>query len=601
MTSRTFVALATGVGVMAALANVFVSCGRIESSLQTDGGSSVSANIGPAGGSITNCGARLDVPPGALSSVTTIIVWCDPGGDVPSYALRSPLYGFTPSGLAFAAPATVSIDFTGTSAGATIYWSQPSGADYAPLLSTVQGSRVIANINHFSTGFVSDAVDAGDADSDAGCVQVADKPTQGVPCGMLDCTGATSACCRDTTNDLTCVSPSLGICPDAGYSVVERCDGPEDCPNNQHCVAGPSSFCATSGGFWTICHADSDCPVAWPTCSEPQVLDSTITPPYELRTCTRYCSSDADCTWVSYDDSASGLDGFCYPDPGCLATCHARPPPQDAGLLDGSVDGSSDGGVDADSGATACVTPYTPGFISCGAYECNLQAQRCCTSNGEYCESYSNACNGFTLTCDGPEDCPPDSGYVCYASGQYCAPGPCLGGGLVQCPGTSPCACHSDSDCPGTFPYCYVNPSCKTSLPQCQQSAPPAEAGVLVGSCNPPDAGGPPNYGITCGGTTCTSPTDWCCMSASAGCQARSMQCTQNTLPMECDGPEDCPVGQICCGSYNPEMTYCTGQCGPTPLANAGDGRLCHTNQDCANNATCHSLVYYGGTFSVCY
>jgi hypothetical protein len=58
---------------------------------------------------------------------------------------------------------------------------------------------------------------------------------------------------------------------------------------------------------------------------------------------------------------------------------------------------------------------------------------------------------------------------------------------------------------------------------------------------------------------------------------------TTATYQYDCDGPEDCPQGQICCLAG--DFSSCSTECGPVL---SGYFLLCHTNQDCPTGNACH-------------
>lgn len=89
--------------------------------------------------------------------------------------------------------------------------------------------------------------------------------------------------------------------------------------------------------------------------------------------------------------------------------------------------------------------------------------------------------------------------------------------------------------------------------------------------------------GVMCGGDRC-APGERCCNQfTSRACQARSSVCP--LVPTDCDGPEDCDTGQICCVGPNAEMRI-SAQC-ITGAACPGEGptmslMTCHTDAECA-------------------
>ncbi len=81
--------------------------------------------------------------------------------------------------------------------------------------------------------------------------------------------------------------------------------------------------------------------------------------------------------------------------------------------------------------------------------------------------------------------------------------------------------------------------------------------------------------GVFCGSMTCIAPDSECCATQTLMCQSPNAGC--NGAAFDCDGPEDCSNGDICCGG--------TGGSACTPLGGGGcqggDVPLCHTLDDC--------------------
>jgi hypothetical protein len=190
-----------------------------------------------------------------------------------------------------------------------------------------------------------------------------------------------------------------------------------------------------------------------------------------------------------------------------------------------------------------------------------------------------------------------------------CGVAPMMGTGDCHLGVDSSCVCHSDADCPADFPYCYPS-SCGIL---CHATPSPADAGLQYVACTPANPT-PANYGIACGGTTCVSEAEQCCVVAgSSTCQSRSVACSAADagsappLIVQCDGPEDCPFGAKCCeyGAHRfdtppnlSNVVFCGGDC-PPPDPLYGGGTACHTSADCpAAFPTCAASD--GGPLSFC-
>ncbi len=109
--------------------------------------------IGPEGGSLTAGGAQLTVPAGALAEATALTVSETAAAPVGPWQRLSPVYRFGPAGTTFAAPVTVRIAFTGGGGAPTLFWTEGDGFVALPG-ARVDGDAVVAEVTHFSEGFV---------------------------------------------------------------------------------------------------------------------------------------------------------------------------------------------------------------------------------------------------------------------------------------------------------------------------------------------------------------------------------------------------------------------------------------------------------------
>jgi hypothetical protein len=138
-------------GSTADVASADASTGNDGGGTGGDASSTVSATIGPSGGSVTTPGATLSIPSGALPADTVISITPN-GGPIPaSYTGLSSLFTFGPDGTTFLQPVTVTFTVADTS-GATVYWSNSSGG-YDALATTTTATTASASVTHFSKGF----------------------------------------------------------------------------------------------------------------------------------------------------------------------------------------------------------------------------------------------------------------------------------------------------------------------------------------------------------------------------------------------------------------------------------------------------------------
>ncbi len=193
-----------------------------------------------SGGVITlTNSASLEVPSGALADSVEISVERTQVRCVADYTLLSPLYHFGPDGLSFVEPVKVMLPFTGDVRGVGMYWSNETGG-YDLLDSAVEenedGRFVVAEVTHFSSGFVGEAdwsdagmpttLDSGTPDpvsnvSDAGTTEGPLNPTLDAGAGTLETDAPDAGATEDPvtqTSDAGSDEPTVPAGADAGSS-----------------------------------------------------------------------------------------------------------------------------------------------------------------------------------------------------------------------------------------------------------------------------------------------------------------------------------------------------------------------------------------------
>lgn len=110
------------------------------------------ATIGAAGGEIVFRGVTLVVPPGAVPEGTGIIVIELAAPAPATIEAATPVYAFSPDGLAFKVPAKVKFAYD-QPRDAVVYWSRKEGV-YEKLTTARDGGFLVAELTHFSGGFV---------------------------------------------------------------------------------------------------------------------------------------------------------------------------------------------------------------------------------------------------------------------------------------------------------------------------------------------------------------------------------------------------------------------------------------------------------------
>jgi len=84
---------------------------------------------------------------------------------------------------------------------------------------------------------------------------------------------------------------------------------------------------------------------------------------------------------------------------------------------------------------------------------------------------------------------------------------------------------------------------------------------------------------VACAAATCDTATQHCC-----GSSSMTPTCTatcSSPIDLVCDGPEDCPTGQTCCGT--PSMTGLKAVCAAT--CGMDQPELCHNSSQCPTSA----------------
>lgn len=112
-----------------------------------------------------------------------------------------------------------------------------------------------------------------------------------------------------------------------------------------------------------------------------------------------------------------------------------------------------------------------------------------------------------------------------------------------------------------------------------------------------PDAGPP---GVVCGTSVCASP-QVCCIQRRGREQTRT--CTaadacSGGVAAECDGPEDCGSGEVCCGARRPGSIG-AAECTAESMCRVG--RVCHVDVDCQSGQRCCDIMGVGVCSNFCF
>lgn len=182
--------------LLAVLSGAALAC----QSSSSGGLSSIAAEIGPEGGTLTaSDGTRVDVPAGALPAPAMLTLEPATGAQPPAgAAFISPPWTLQPDWLQFAQPIAVTfpIDRTALDAGAIIVTTAQATSGYLALAATaVDATHVATRSTHFATG------GAAAASCPASCTTSVDPVGQTLRCStscighsyVLSCSGPVGA------------------------------------------------------------------------------------------------------------------------------------------------------------------------------------------------------------------------------------------------------------------------------------------------------------------------------------------------------------------------------------------------------------------------
>lgn len=190
------------------------------------------------------------------------------------------------------------------------------------------------------------------------------------------------------------------------------------------------------------------------------------------------------------------------------------------------------------------------------------------------------------------------------AASTPCAPNavvmcPCVGGGM----GTQTCNADGKSyaPCMGCPPAGAAGTAAPMMpAPDAGAMATPdaaADAASNPGTGDGAVVGGVAEVGISCGvglPVLCEVGSELCCVRslatdtcvAAGACNCNVQGC--DTLEVNCDGPEDCAAGEVCCGTLGGGSTYTSFACVTTCDSMGSQRQACHVGIDeCPGNNVC--------------
>ena len=144
------------VSKLSALFFVLLSCSSSDDTTPAPSAASTQTKmIGPEGGTIVVGGATVTFPKDAVAAPVSITISEQTSGFPEGFETLSHLFKCEPSGTNFTHPVTMQMPFTDDGKGpSTIFWSSAADPTFKDLGGTVQGTTMITNVEHFSSGFV---------------------------------------------------------------------------------------------------------------------------------------------------------------------------------------------------------------------------------------------------------------------------------------------------------------------------------------------------------------------------------------------------------------------------------------------------------------
>jgi hypothetical protein len=127
----------------------------------------------------------------------------------------------------------------------------------------------------------------------------------------------------------------------------------------------------------------------------------------------------------------------------------------------------------------------------------------------------------------------------------------------------------------------------------------PSDGGLLDAGAAP---NGPAAGRIACGGTTCDTSAQFCCVGLDGGaaCRASEQACVAiGGAPRRCEKGADCPADNVCCYDFSsiPATTSCRSDC------NGDNGvrvEACVSQRDCATGTCAIHACSAGGSIQAC-
>jgi hypothetical protein len=143
------------IGFLLCVAVAACSSSTSSTSTPTGATSNVAKAIGPEGGTIEVGGAVVTFPKGSVAKETMITISVDEMSKIPEgFVALSKLFKCEPAGTEFTQPVEMRMPFTDDGKGGTLFWSTGSDPTFKDLGGRIDGTTMVATVQHFSAGFV---------------------------------------------------------------------------------------------------------------------------------------------------------------------------------------------------------------------------------------------------------------------------------------------------------------------------------------------------------------------------------------------------------------------------------------------------------------
>ncbi len=223
--------------------------------------------------------------------------------------------------------------------------------------------------------------------------------------------------------------------------------------------------------------------------------------------------------------------------------------------------------------ADTSVAPSVDSAATCAEVDQSCSsASECCSGECLLAQCDPSGCNASGYRCQQPSDC--CSGRC--ASDGFCIPAVCKRENEACSQGIECCNRMCDFNTNRCVGACLAQSEICVRDEECCDGA------CVIGRCDNDPRVIP--SGVRCGSELMCSRNQLCCVELERGLRdCRVRDCPIFThVPYECDGPEDCRTGLVCCLDHG--SAFQPTRCAPSCLAGVGAQR-CHTAAHCGGDA----------------